>query len=130
MGRQLRAGGRGGVGNAETEEKTAAGRKAAEAAEGAEGRRAGWAAVRAPGAGPWLGSLHLRGWPESACLGICQPAGLPAPSRTCTGISPSTQGESSLKMGLETHQNAQKRLLSPRLLPAPGLLPGWLRRSP
>ena len=67
--------------------------------------------------------------------GVCLSRNLPArrppgPSRTRTDISPSAQGESSLKVGLETHQNAQKRLLSPRLLPAPGLLPGWLRRAP
>lgn len=106
VGRQLRAGGRGGVGDAETEEKTAAGREAAEGAEVAEGRRAGWAPVRAaggrgPGSAPCTcgggRSLPLQ---ESASL----PASRPSPTRTCTGISPSTQGECSSRP-IRMHRN-------------------------
>lgn len=93
-GRQLRAGGRGGVGDAETEEKTAAGWEAAEGAEVAEGRRAGWAPVRAPGAGA-LAPLPAPAGVARVCLSRNLPASRPSPTRTCTGISPSTQGECS-----------------------------------
>ena len=86
MGRQLRAGGRGGVGDAETEEKTAA--------EVADGRRAGWAPVRAPGAGA-PAPLPAPAGVARVCLSRNLPASRPSPTRTCTGISPSTPGECS-----------------------------------